>query len=150
MAEKAKKKTTKAAAVKATAVKKAQAAKTKATTKATEARQGGKGQLAGFVDFIRTQGVIGLAVGLAVGTAAGASVKVIVDQFISPLVALITRGVDLNSLKWVLLSANGDQKEIAIGWGAIVSSLITLIATAFVIYLIIHFAKLDRLDKKKD
>jgi len=31
-----------------------------------------------------------------------------------------------------------------------VSSLITLIATAFVIYLIIHLLKLDRLDKKKD
>ncbi len=146
MAEKTKKKTTKAATVKATAVKKAQAAK----TKAGEATQGGKGQVSGFIDFIRTQGVIGLAVGLAIGTAAGASVKVIVDQFISPVVALLTRGVDLNSLKWVLLSASEDQKEIAIGWGAIVSSLITLIATAFVIYLIIHFAKLDRLDKKKE
>lgn len=150
MAEKTKKKTTKATSVKATAVKKAQAAKTRASAKATEARQGGKSQLSGFIDFIRTQGVIGLAVGLAIGTAAGASVKVIVDQFISPLVALLTRGVDLNSLRWVLLDAGPGQKEIAIGWGAIVSSLITLLATAFVIYLIIHFAKLDRLDKKKD
>lgn len=146
MAEKAKKKTTRASAVKATAVKRAEAAK----AKAAQAGQGGKGQLAGFVNFIRTQGVIGLAVGLAIGTAAGASVKVIVDEFISPLVALLTRGVDLNSLQWVIVAASKDQKEIAIGWGAILSSLITLIATAFVIYLIIHFAKLDRLDKKKE
>lgn len=103
----------------------------------------------GFITFVREQGVVGLAVGLAIGTAAGASVKVIVDQFISPLVALMTRGVDLNSLKWVIMPADANNAEVAIGWGAILSSLITLLATALVIYLIVHFAKLDRADKKK-
>lgn len=103
----------------------------------------------GFMTFIREQGVVGLAVGLAIGTAAGASVKVIVDQFISPLVALMTQGVDLASLKWVIEAKTSDHAEVAIGWGAIISSLITLVATAFVIYLIIHFAKLDKLDKSK-
>lgn len=103
----------------------------------------------GFVDFVREQGVVGLAVGLAIGTAAGASVKVIVDEFISPLVALLTRGVDLNSLQWVILPADGATEEVAIGWGAILSSVITLLATAFVIYQIVHIAKLDRADKKK-
>ena len=111
----------------------------------------GVGHAEGFLTFIREQGVVGLAVGLAIGTAAGASVKVIVDNLISPLVALMTRGVDLNSLKWVILpvDAAAKQGEVAIGWGAILSSLITLIATAFVIYLVIHLAKLDRADKKK-
>lgn len=107
------------------------------------------GQGSGFMNFVREQGVIGLAVGLAIGAAAGASVKVIVDQLISPIVALLTRGVDLNSLKWVLIDASGDKPEVAIGWGAIVSSLVTLLATAFVIYLAVHYAKLDRIDKKK-
>jgi len=104
----------------------------------------------GFIAFVREQGVIGLAVGLAIGTAAGASVKVIVDQFINPLVALLTQGVDLSSLKWVIEAKTKDHGEVAIGWGAIISSLITLIATAFVVYLVIHLAKLDRADKKKD
>lgn len=108
------------------------------------------GHAGGFMNFIREQGVVGLAVGLAIGTAAGASVKVIVDQLIAPIVALMTRGIDLNSLKWVVVAANGDQKEVAIGYGLIVSSLITLIATALVVYLIIHWMKLDRMDKKKD
>jgi large conductance mechanosensitive channel len=94
--------------------------------------------------------VVGLAVGLAIGTAAGASVKVIVDQLISPLVAILTQGVDLNNLKWVIEEANDRHPEVAIGWGAILSSLITLIATALVIYFAIHIAKLDRIDKKKD
>jgi len=106
-------------------------------------------QVNGFLDFVRSQGIIGLAVGLAIGTAAGASVKVIVDQLVSPLVALLTRGYDLNNLNIVLKKATDTHPEVAIGWGAIVSSLITLVATALVVYLAIHLAKLDRIDKKK-
>lgn len=103
----------------------------------------------GLLDFVREQGVIGLAVGLAVGTAAASTVKVIVDEFISPLVALITQGVDLNGLKWVIMNA-GQENEVAIGWGAILSSVIILLATIFIIYWILHAMKLDRLDKKKE
>lgn len=109
-----------------------------------------KGHGGGFLTFVREQGVVGLAVGLAIGTAAGASVKTIVDELISPLVALLTQGVDLNSLRFVIKEASKGQDEVAIGWGAIVSSLITLLATALVIYWLVHIAKLDRLDKKKD
>lgn len=101
----------------------------------------------GFMNFIREQGVVGLAVGLAIGTAAGASVKVIVEQFINPLVALMTQGVDLSKLAW---SVKVGEETVKFGWGAVLSSLITLIATAFVVYLVIHLAKLDRLDKKKE
>lgn len=127
---------------------KAKIAAAKAKAEAAKARAA-SGHAAGFMNFIREQGVVGLAVGLAIGTAAGASVKTIVDNFVSPLVALLTQGVDLNSLRWVIQEANGAKAEVAIGWGAILSSLITLVATALVIYLVIHAAKLDRLDKKK-
>lgn len=105
---------------------------------------------AGFLNFVREQGVVGLAVGLAIGTAAGASVKTIVDQVISPIVALVTQGVDLNSLKWVIEQKTATHAQVAIGWGTIISSLITLFTTALVVYLVVHFAKLDRLDKAKD
>ncbi len=158
-----KKAPTKAAVTRAkneAAVARAEAAEAKAETKATKTRAEVVKEEArrlaqyggGFMNFIREQGVIGLAVGLAIGTAAGASVKVIVDQLISPVVALLTRGVDLNSLKWVLIAADPAKKqaEVAIGWGAILSSLITLLATALVVYLAIHLARLDRLDKKKE
>ncbi len=129
---------------------KTQAAKERVAAARARAGKLTGGHASGFITFIREQGVVGLAVGLAIGTAAGASVKVIVDQFISPIVALITQGVDLNSLKWVITPATKHHAEVAIGWGAIVSSLITLLATAFVIYLVIHLAKLDRLDKQKE
>ena len=106
------------------------------------------GRAAGFINFIREQGVVGLAVGLAVGTAAGASVKSIVENFINPIVGFMMGGNNLSKIVWETGLKNGGA-ELTFGWGAIVSSLITLIATAFVVYLIIHAAKLDRIDKKK-
>ena len=125
-------------------------AREKAAVARSKAKDATKNHSGGFIKFVREQGVVGLAVGLAIGTAAGASVKVIVDEFVSPIVALLTRGVDLNSLRWVILSADGKNAEVAIGYGAILSSLITLLATALVIYWLVHVAKLDRMDKKKD
>jgi len=125
-------------------------AKERARAARARAAKLSKGHAGGFMTFVREQGVVGLAVGLAIGTAAGASVKVIVDEFISPIVALLTRGVDLNSLEWTIMAAEGNKPEVAIGWGAILSSVITLLATALVIYLVVHLAKLDRADKKKD
>lgn len=104
--------------------------------------------LGGFMDFIREQGVIGLAVGLAIGAAAGDTVKKLVEGFISPVVQFIVGSKEgLESLT-AHIELWGRTADFA--WGAFVSSAITLIATAFVIYLIIHMAKLDRLDKKKD
>lgn len=102
----------------------------------------------GFLNFIREQGVVGLAVGLAIGTAAGDTVKKLVEAFISPLVQLLIGSQKgLEAATWTMQVGErvGDFK-----WGAFVSSLITLLATAFVIYLIIHFMKLDKLDRKKD
>lgn len=119
-----------------------------AREKAASFKGKGVGHTAGFMNFIREQGVIGLAVGLAVGAAAGASVKALVDEFISPIVAFLLGGAKLANLEWQTGLKNGNV-ELVFGWGAIVSSLITLTATALVVYLIIHAAKLDRLDKKK-
>ncbi|MBP9667778.1 MscL family protein [Candidatus Saccharibacteria bacterium] len=98
-----------------------------------------------FVDFVREQGVVGLAVGLAIGTSAGATVKVLVDNLISPVVTLMTQGIKLENLTWNVTVGNG---EAVFGWGAILSSVVTLLATALVIYWIVHVAKLDKLDKK--
>lgn len=110
----------------------------------------GAKQAGGFITFVREQGVVGLAVGLAVGAAAGAAVKQIVDGFINPIVGFLIGGIDLVKLKWVIVSPHADGTGgLTISWGAILSALITLIATAFVIYWLVHIAKLDRLDKKK-
>lgn len=138
------KKPTKVVTKRAKVVERARLAKDKAAA----VRGGGMRQASGFIEFIRTQGVIGLAVGLAIGTAAGDTVKVLVQSFINPAVKLIAGSRD--ALEKSVWHVEVFGREADFGWGAFVSSAITLLATAFVIYLIIHFAKLDRLDKKKE
>lgn len=103
----------------------------------------------GFTDFVREQGVVGLAVGLAIGVSAGAAVKSIVDGFISPLVGFILGGTDLSSLVWDTGLTRGDNR-LVFAWGDIVNAIIVLLATAFVIYYIVHGLKLDKVDKKTD
>lgn len=104
------------------------------------------GHASGFMNFVREQGIIGLAVGLAVGAAAGDTVKKLVEGFINPIVQFLVGSSTLTDAVWhvELWGRTADFK-----WGAFVSSGITLLATAFVIYLIIHGLKLDKLDKKK-
>jgi len=111
----------------------------------------GTSHVGGFVSFVREQGVVGLAVGLAVGTAAGSAVKSIVDGFINPIVGFIIGGIDLTKLKWVVVAPDTHGKGgLIFAWGNVLSAIITLFATAFVIYQLIHLAKLDRIDKKKE
>lgn len=105
------------------------------------------GRAADFMDFVREQGVVGLAVGLAIGTAAGASVKQIVEGFINPLINLLVGSQEgLIAATW---HVEIGSRTADFAWGAVLSSLITLIATALVIYWLVRIAKLDRLDKKK-
>lgn len=107
-----------------------------------------KGHGSGFMSFIREQGVVGLAVGLAIGTAAGDTVKQLVGAFIDPLVQLIIGSQA--GLKAASFSVDVFGRKADFAWGAFVSSLITLLAVAFVVYAIVHFLKLDKLDKKKE
>lgn len=128
--------------------KPSKAAVAKARAKAI--KNHGTNHVGGFVTFVREQGVVGLAVGLAVGTAAGSAVKSIVDGFINPVVGFIIGGIDLAKLKWVVVAPDVHGKGgLVFAWGSVLSAIITLLATAFVIYQLIHLAKLDRIDKKK-
>lgn len=105
------------------------------------------GRVSDFMDFVREQGVVGLAVGLAIGASAGATVKQIVEGFINPMITLIVGSQEgLVAAKWHV-EIGGRSADFA--WGAVLSSIITLIATALVIYWVVKVAKLDRLDKKK-
>ena len=114
---------------------------------ATGSAQHVTGHINGFLDFIRSQGVIGLAVGLAIGAAAGDTVKKLVEGFINPLVQfLVGSGDKLATATWHF-EAWGRSADFA--WGAALSSAITLLATALVIYWLVYIFKLDKLDKKK-
>ncbi|MDB5183250.1 MAG: putative Large-conductance mechanosensitive channel-like protein [Candidatus Saccharibacteria bacterium] len=117
-------------------------------------------QLGGFMDFVRTQGIVGLAVGLAIGTQANSTVKSIVDGFITPVVGFIIGspkglaaatwnviGKDTKTTDYWLSLGN---RQLVIGWGGVLSSLITLLAVAAVIYFVVKGFGFGKLDKKKD
>lgn len=138
----------------ATSAKKAERAAQQAQAEATIAAAAARkvtGSLAsrgaGFMNFVREQGVVSLAVGLAIGTAAGDTVKKLVEGFINPVVQFLVGSREgLESATWHI---NMWGRSADFKWGAFVSSAITLLATAFVIYFIVEGMKLDKLDKKK-
>jgi large conductance mechanosensitive channel len=127
--------------------------KTKATQTAAKARaerlksSRAGSALGGFMEFVRTQGVVGLAVGLAIGTQAGLLVKSIVESIITPLVDLIVGKGGLSGLTWYV--EIGDRSAL-FDFGALINALIIFLAVAFVIYFVVMGLKLDKLDKKKD
>jgi large-conductance mechanosensitive channel len=86
---------------------------------------------------------------LAIGIAATGTVQDIVDGIISPLVRFLLAGTDLSSLTWNTGISRGGE-DLVFGTGAVLNSIITLLATAFVIYYVVKRFKLDTLDKKKD
>ncbi len=110
-----------------------------------------KRHVLGLMDFIREQGVIGLAVGLAIGTQAGKAVEAIVEGLINPIVGFILGGSDLSTLKWeIVRSTNEGGRELTIYWGSVMDGIIKLVAVALVIYFVVRGLKLDRLDKLKE
>lgn len=106
-------------------------------------------QIKGFMDFVRSQGVVGLAVGLAIGTQVTATTKTIVDGFINPLVAFFLSFFMHNpqNLNNLTVKLSGPPHALVVQWGAIVSLIIQLLAVAAVIYFVVKGLGFDRLDK---
>lgn len=101
--------------------------------------------LQGFVDFIREQGVVGLAVGLVLGIASKGVVDSLVANIFNPLIGVITGGGSLAS-KAVCLNDSCSSK---LGYGQVLSDLSSFIIIAFLVYFAVKGLKLDKLDKKK-
>ncbi|HMT19077.1 MAG TPA: MscL family protein [Candidatus Saccharibacteria bacterium] len=99
-----------------------------------------------FMNFVREQGVVGVAVGIAVGLQAASLVSTLVDQFINPLVGILLQGTDLTGIK---SNVEVGDSSVVFGWGMILQALITFLATAFVVYFIVEKTGLTKADKKK-
>lgn len=133
----------KAAAAKAAATARAKALERAALSKPPQPLQG-------FSEFIRQQGVVGLAIGIVIGT----QVKTLVDQliasFVNPILGLVLPGQGDLSQKRFTLTISSWEKTAIFSWGQFVYVLISFLTVAFIIYFIVHGLKLDRVDKKKD
>lgn len=102
-----------------------------------------KQQINGFVEFIRKQGVVGLAIGFILGGAVSKVVSSLVENIINPVISLALGKVNLVDKMLVV-------GEISLKWGAFISTLIDFVIIAGVIYFGFKALKLDRLDLKEE
>ncbi|MDQ6985295.1 MAG: MscL family protein [Candidatus Dojkabacteria bacterium] len=98
----------------------------------------------GFLEFIREQGVVGLAVGFILGGAVSDLVGSIVNDLINPLVGLIF-GEEGGLRELTIEIADADLKI-----GNFLAVLIDFVIIAAVVYFGVKALKLDKLDKEKD
>jgi large conductance mechanosensitive channel len=104
-------------------------------------------QVNGFLDFLREQSVVGLAIGLVLGTQVKQLVDSVVANFINPLTQLLLPGT--GSLPQKNLRINVGSKSAVFGWGSFLSTLITFVIVAAVVYYTFKLLKLDKLEKNK-
>lgn len=97
----------------------------------------------GFIDFIREQGVVGLAVGFILGGSVSKVVTALVNDIINPLLGLILGSGE--GLKEASLSL-GSAKVM---YGDLLSTAIDFLVIALVVYYGVKMLKLDKLDKAK-
>ena len=98
----------------------------------------------GFINFIREQGVTGLAVGFILGGAVSKLVTAIVTDLIDPFVGLALGSID--GLKESYFGI-GSAK---IMYGDLISVFIDFVIISLVVYFGVKLLKLDKLDKKKE
>ncbi|MDA1024503.1 MAG: MscL family protein [bacterium] len=97
----------------------------------------------GFIDFIREQGVVGLAIGFILGAASKDLVSSFVDGIIQPLIGLIFGG------KASLAEASIVVNEVSIEYGAFISAVFDFMILVAIVYFGIKGFGLDKLDIKK-
>lgn len=105
--------------------------------------------LQGFVDFVREQGVVGLAVGLVLGVAAKSVVDSLVNNIFNPIIGLVGGGSGELGSRYVCLKHVAAECTNKLGYGRVISDLVSFMVVAAVVYFVVKSLKLDKLDKKK-
>lgn len=93
----------------------------------------------GFIDFIREQGVVGLAVGFILGGAVSGVVSSFVNDIINPIIGAV-------------FGSNEGLASMMLGpvaLGSFITVLIDFLIIAAVVYFIFKGLKLDKMDKTK-
>lgn len=96
----------------------------------------------GFLEFVRSQGVVGLAVGFILGGSVKEVVSALVDDLVSPILGLILGSAE-NLQKATLNIGNA-----SIMWGHFVSTLLDFVIIAAVVYFVVKGLGIDKWDKK--
>ena len=107
--------------------------------------------LKGFREFILRGNVIDLAVAVVIGGAFTAIVTGLVDGIFNPLISLLFNADDLATAGLVLRTGTGDNPDIVLSWGLVISALIKFLLIAAIVYfaLIVPMNYLKKISLKK-
>ncbi len=119
-----------------------------------------KGFMSEFKKFIMRGNVIDLAVGVIIGGAFQAIVNSLVNDFVSPILSLFTKGINFAD-KFLVLAVTDETFATAeaakeagyatLNYGAFITAVINFLIMAFVIFLLVKgINKLSDLGKKKE
>lgn len=97
----------------------------------------------GFMEFVRKQGVVGLAIGFIIGVATAAVVNSLVSDLINPLIGLVIQTKNLDSLTFTL-------SEATFAYGHFISVIINFVVILAVIYLFFKVLGLEKLDLSEE
>ena len=97
----------------------------------------------GFLNFIREQGVVGLAVGFILGGAVSKVVASLVGDIINPLLSVILGAAG------GLTTASITLGSVKIMYGSFLGVVIDFLVIALVVYYGVKGLGLDKIDKKK-
>lgn len=98
----------------------------------------------GFLNFVREQGVVGLAVGFLLGGAVSKLVTAFISDIVNPLISL------LFGFTGELRDASLQVGNSELMWGNFLSTMIDFIVIALVVYFGVHILGLDKIDKPKE
>lgn len=101
------------------------------------------GTFSGFMDFVRKQGVVGLAVGFILGGAISKVVTALVTDIINPFLSIVLGATDdLKALKATVGS-------VEILWGDFLSVTVDFLVIALVVYYGMKLIGIEEHQKKK-
>lgn len=96
-----------------------------------------------FKEFALKGNLVDMAIAFVMGGAFGKVSSAFVDGMVAPIIGLLTGGVDFNSMKYVMKAAQIDAEgkevaaEVAIKYGAFITTVIDFLVVAFVMFLVI-------------
>lgn len=103
-----------------------------------------------FRDFAMKGNVVDLAVGVIIGGAFGKIVSSIVNDIIMPFLGLLTGGIDLSGLKYIIREGVDGLPPLAIKYGMFLQSVIDFVIIAFSIFLFIKVLMKLKKEEKTD
>lgn len=128
--------------------KKAKSKSTKVTTNTSKLKQHSQ-HASGFMTFIREQGVVALASAFIIGVAAATLMKSLLANVVMPVVGILLGSAEgLKNLTISLGNYNGQEAVVSLG--QFIFDVINFLVLLLVIYLVVHYMKLDRMDSTKD